>query len=106
MGGLPLPAPRGVYAGNEPLRRCFFIAGRAVYLPRKEKSGNRLGFQCDVRLVRNNVIVLHSVAVAHNLRVAQSGYGAQHSCLHVLRQAGVRPLHVHFMGREALGLEE
>ena len=102
----PEQRQRRVGAGDQPLGGRFFVAGGAVDLPGEVQAADRFRFQRRLQLVGRGVVVLHRVAVAHDLGPLQAGDQAEDRVLHVARQAGRDAVDVDFVRVAAFRLEE
>src|SRR4029079_12829903 len=60
---------RGIDAGDESLRRGFFVTCGAVDLPREEESRERLGFKRWLEIARIEEVVFDGVTGTRDVRV-------------------------------------
>ena len=66
-GGSRRDAPRGVDARHQPLRRRFFVAGRAVDLPGEEQPGDPMRLERRLQLGRLDEVVLDRISRPEHL---------------------------------------
>src|SRR5688572_22948016 len=99
-------AADGIDAGDEALRRGFFVARGAVDLPGEEQAAQRLCFERTCEIARIEEIVLDGVAGPRDVRAFEPLDGAHELELHVVRQAGRDAVGIHLVGVQALGFDE
>ena len=95
-----------VETGNQSLAGRLFVTGRAVDLPGKEETGDRLGFQMRPELGGWTVVVFDSVAISHDDRPFETGDHRQHLILDVAGQAGGDTVDVNLLRLASLWLEK
>ena len=95
---------RGVDAGDETLRRRFFVARRSVDLSREKQSLDTFRLEVSVQLGRLNEVVLHGVARAEQHRVLESRQRVHQIRLNVARQRHREAIHVDFTRAQTLGM--
>ena len=91
---------------QQPLRRSFFVARRAVDLPGEKKPRHRLGFQAVLEIARIEIVVFDGIAGARDMGVLEPADGAHQSQLNIKRQTGRDPLRIDLMSIEAFRLEK
>src|SRR5437879_5871338 len=100
----PATIERGVYSRHNALPGSFFVSGRAVDLPSQEKARHTLALERWGYLAWGHGVVFDRVADAHQFGIAQGRNRAYHAPLHVLRQRGAGPLHIHLISAPAFRL--
>ena len=96
----------GVDTGHKALDGGLLIAGGAVELTSTVEAGHLLVLQGGQQLGGVHTVVLNGVGRAGHLGVFQTGQGAHHLDLHILRQRGGEALDVNLLGIQAHGLQE
>ena len=97
---------RGVEAGQQTLRRRFFVTGGAVDLTSEKQPGDGAGFERGFEAARVVEIVFNRIAGAQDMCALTALHRAYQSQLHVKRQAGRDAVGVDFAGRQALRFEK
>ena len=97
---------RGIDAGQQALRRGFFIAGGAVDLPREEQPGDQFCLERRSQVARIEIVVLDRIARLRDRRIFKAGNGPYEFDLHFVRQAGRDAVRVHHVGGQAFGFDE
>ena len=64
----------GIYACHNPLSGGFFVSGRSIDLPSKEKTGDTFRFKRMLQFAGINTIILDRIGVFQELRMFQTGY--------------------------------
>ena len=105
-GGKTTHGARDVQRGPQALRCGFFVAGRAVDLPRKPQSRHGLGFKGGPQLDGVGVVVFNGVTGTQHHGVFQPFEGVNHVELHIEGQAGGNAVGIHLRAVEALRLQK
>src|SRR5262249_4089521 len=87
--GVPTPCPlRRIEPGDQSLRGCFLIPGRAVDLAGQEEPRQALGLQRWLELTRIDVVVFDRVAWPHDAGALQTRNRGDDGALNLLWQRG------------------
>src|SRR5688572_27830711 len=97
---------RRVDAGDEPLPRRLFIAGRTIDLARQEKALHELRLQAGLELLRVDIVILDGIAGSEDDAVLEPRNRPDESLLDILGQRGGNPVGIDGRIIEALGLEK
>ena len=105
-GSCSSDARAALIAGDQALRRGFFVARRSVELSAVIKSGDAPRFERVAKFRRRDHIVLDCVAGAHHRALFQARQRVQHLELHFGRQRRRKTADVERRLLPALGLDE
>lgn len=103
-GVFSLNIANSVDTAHKPLCGRFFVAGGAVELTSGKKTVIVLEFQRKLQLGGIDTVILDGICKTGDFAVFQTGNGAVHGNLHILRQRGGHPLDIHFFGVFPFGL--
>ena len=103
---LPAGLARRVDARNDPLRRRFFIAGRAVDLSGQEQTAEPARLQRRIEPARVDVIIFDRIAGSQNARMLEARNRRHERALRLLGQRGRNPVRIDGRIVDALRLEK
>ena len=104
--GLGLGLQRRVDAGEQALRRRFFVTGGAVDLPSKKQAADGFGLEAAFQPSRVEVVVFNGVTGPQDVGVFQPGHRTHQLVLNVKRQAGGNAVGVILVGRQPFRLQK
>ena len=96
----------GIDTCNQTLRRSLLISAAAVELTGAEESFHCLGLQRKFELVGIDAVIFDRVGIFDDHTVFQTGNRAIHALLYIIRHGRGHSVHIHFIGKASLGLDE